>query len=692
MSSPGAPRYRFATAEQRRRLFEAGFAESLTLDAASGTECGEIMSGRAVAIAVTQNGEPLWIDERGRLFVAGCVGDPVQLGIESNHSGGPSVVRLIASGERLWILLRGDRLLQLDGATLHLLIQQAAPEVTDIAVDGTGSVLLLADTRIRRLSDEGADRGSYPSLDEPASQIAVAGGKLAALSEDGTRLLIRKPSERGGFVIDLKALLGEAWPGEQPMLSAGDDAFLLATTGAAGSLFALVDPDGSLVVRGSWRNDRTPRLVTVLADDLVVLFDEDERQVLKRFAGFTRRGGKRFLTPALETVSPAGRWLSADVVATLPEGATLALRWAATKDESLGRTVSKVLGDGGLSESERLERVDQLLPWKPKSAFTYVGLARDPSVQGPIQPEHFTLPLHAADGPIVWIDVQLRSNGAVVEPGFESLTVFHETDSLMDRLPAIYRGDGDRDGTLRRLVGVLEATTQGIDRSIGRLAERLDPKRTETKWLPGLAAMLGLPFHDALSDDMRRGIVGAAGPILAGRGTREGVLAMLKAALPGRPIRVVDLTEQLIPIALDGAGRLPALLTGASSRVAKLNARLILSKTALCPADACTEDSVAAPAQVLVSIPATRRERRLYGEALRAIIQEMLPVGVQLRLQWTSWTGPRGVLAEDVLTIIDSPENLAVGDGPPLGRGRTGGRRSAKLDASGMVPAEHRLL
>ena len=58
---------------------------------------------------------------------------------------------------------------------------------------------------------------------------------------------------------------------------------------------------------------------------------------MRRFAGLARPGSERRMTPPLETISPAGTWLRAEVNARLPERATLSLRWAATDDDSARR-------------------------------------------------------------------------------------------------------------------------------------------------------------------------------------------------------------------------------------------------------------------------------------------------------------------------------------------------------------------
>ena len=398
------------------------------------------------------------------------------------------------------------------------------------------------------------------------------------------------------------------------------------------------------------------------------------------------------MTPPLETISPAGTWLRAEVVARLPEGATLGLRWAATADAALAASVEHDLADAKLPMTKRLARVEKLLDGLWSKTFTYVGEPHE----GAPPPERFAFPLHAAAGPLLWVDLSIARNTADAAPEIDTLLVIHEARSLMDNLPAIYSGDGDRDGTLRRLVSVLETTTQGMDHRIARLADRLDPDRTSARWLPDLAAMLGLPFHDALTGEMQRRLVKAAPAILARRGTRLGLLAMLEALFPGRPIRVVDRTEQLIPISLgrDGVGgrALPAMLAGPSIRIPRLNARLVLNRTGLCPTDACADPLVAPGPEVLVSIPARVREQRRFRDAVAQMIEAMVPAGVRVRLRWTPWRDHGAVDPGDVLTMIDAPERLSLGAGPALGRARTGGRAAARLDAEGTTPAGQRLL
>src|SRR5205085_1525656 len=76
----------------------------------------------------------------------------------------------------------------------------------------------------------------------------------------------------------------------------------------------------------------------------------------------------------------------------------------------------------------------------------------------------------------------------------------------------------------------------------------------DASWLPDLAALLGLPFDATLPEQAQRAIVTAAPDILAGRGTRRGLLALLEAALPGRHCEVIDRSDEFAAVTLGGDG------------------------------------------------------------------------------------------------------------------------------------------
>jgi phage tail-like protein len=238
---------------------------------------------------------------------------------------------------------------------------------------------------------------------------------------------------------------------------------------------------------------------------------------------------------------------------------------------------------------------------------------------------------------------------------------------------------------LSRLLAVFEAVSQGIDGEIGALADRLDPARTEARWLPDLAALLGLPFDATLTQNAQRRLVVAAPALLAGRGTRRGVLALLQAVLGERGYRVIDRSEEFAPVTLGGDGltgsRLPGFLNGPSIRTPMLSARLVLGRTALCPPDPDRPEQVSRGAELLVEIPATGREQRRWGNAIERMIAEMVPAGVRLRIRWIDLN----IAASGDLPMIADPNRpLALGDPRPLGTVSLGGDRAPRLREGGV--------
>lgn len=684
MSSLPGPAYHFRTESQWRLATSAGTSEALVLDPRAG-EPIEVDLGCRPALLAAAGEEMFAVDSRGSLVAVGAVGPCVG-----------TAERLIVGRDRLWLLV-GDRVLQVDRRTLQPLFERPIEGAEDVAANGEDGLWLLAGDRLLQMDSRGRSLEPAHSLSSSAQALAFAGTRLAWLEADRRHLGLADPVGWTTRWLDLRALSEDGLFSGAASLDAGDGLFLVryrrdpATQDAAG--FLLVSEAGDVLARGSWLDERPPALLAAAGKDLIALFRDGETEQLLRFRGMAVPGGDRRMTPLLETESPAGTWHRADVEATLPERASLSMRWAATDDAGLARRVEKARQDESLPPSQRLKAAAELLDglWSPR--FSYSGEKHIDEASH----ERFAFPLHAAAGPFLWIEVEVRRGAALCAPRLRTLRVVHEAHSLIEDLPGIYRAGPEEKGgsPARRLVGVLEAETQELDERIGRLAERLDPGRADAADLPDLASLLSLPFHEVLSETMRRDLVKAAPEILAWRGTRRGVEALLRALFPGRPIIVSDRTELLIPMTL-GRGRggraLPALLSGPSARVPRLGAHLILGRTGLCRAGACDALAIEPVPEVLVTVPATGAERRTYAEGLAATVEGVLPAGVRLRLRWTPWRKREGPLPDDLVAIVDTPELLAVGQSGGLGSVRLGGRRDARFDVGGTIPASHRLL
>jgi phage tail-like protein len=683
------PAYRLANAKQWQGGLSTVLAGQLALDPQGGEGAGD-----GPAPLLIGPGSTAYWTESGALVGDGVAGP--QLG---------EIQRLILAGDVLWALA-GDCLVQLDGESLQQLLTLPADDIVDIAAADAGGLWLLRAEGISPIDGCGRPCGTALPGVAGAHAIASAGGVVAVLLPEAAELHLvhavrasnttaPEPTISVPPTIVIKLARLTEPPPTLPLtrLSGDGDRFLIA--GKPG--FLLLDSDGTLLLRGGWKEGVTPGALVLDGGDLVATFDLAGRPYRRRFRDAAVGCDRVKLTPALQTETPAGDWLRAEVLAQLPEDATLGLRWAAVADEGLYAVVEALGADRSKPIGERLRRIQELLDPYWSKTFVYAGERHD----GHTPLEGFGFPLHEAKGPLLWVELTLRRNEAAAAPTFAALTVMPAGESLMDHLPAIYRGNGDRDGTLRRLVGVLEATTLGIDAKIAGLADRLDPARAEDRWLGSLAAMLGLPFDAALAPAMQRDLVKAARTILLRRGTVAGVRALAQALFPRRPITVFDRTEQLAPMTLGGGAaagsRLPALLAGPTSRLPRLNARLVLNLTRLCPASPCDAGLVAPAPEVVVTIPATPGERQCYDAAVRQMIASVIPAGVRLRLRWTGWRQrdaalQGAVLPDDVLAIVAGPEPLRVGHGPALGMGHVAGRRRPRLSRDGTTAAETRML
>jgi phage tail-like protein len=681
----GASFYRFATAAQKRACLMTGLAETQLLDPTAGERLQGFPTSGVRLLAAASDGEVFAIDAHDRL--------------SSGTGGGPVIRkarRLVVGRARIWVLARHG-LHQFDRRSLQHLLTLDAGDTRDIAAAPDDGLWRLGRNRVERSTVDGRRVGAAVRTAEPAKAIATAGGTIFLLSRDSERLELIGIGDGRAVEIDLYRLLTSAGAGVgQPPARVGKAALVQGQ----GKLllwrkrrdgwpeYVVLDAEGSVVARGRGGDDRSIAAIALAGDDLVAALGTGG--ALRRFAGGAAGGGTRWLTPAMETGSHSEGWLRAEVSARLPEGATLSLRWAAPPDEGLRQSVEAVQADRSRSTGDRLAVAADLLGPYWSSEFTYKG---QPAEDEAPAAQLFDFPLEKQAGPFLWVYLKLRRNDAPTAPAIDSLTVHHGAEGLIDHLPATFRGSGDADGTLRRLVGVLEATTHGVDRKIAALAARLDPDRTDDRWLPALAATLGLPFDESLTPAMQRRVVGAAGALLVGRGTRGGLAAMLEALFPGRRVRIVDYGTQFVPVALGGRGfagnGLPALLTGPSPRVPRLNARLVLGGTPLSGIEG--DGRIAPMPEVLVSIPATGDERRRFATAVRQMAEAMIPAGVRLRLRWTPWRRRLAKTPGDWLTVIDDPPPLRIGD-DRLGRASLGGRADPQVDSTSLGPAGHRLL
>src|SRR5262249_55034597 len=147
----------------------------------------------------------------------------------------------------------------------------------------------------------------------------------------------------------------------------------------------------------------------------------------------------------------------------------------------------------------------------------------------------------------------------------------------------------------RRLLGVLETTTQGLDRKIDSLGSLIHPRTAPPRWLDAVARWLGVPWDDVLDEKLKRAVLLASPEILAARGTRAGLERLLAALFPESPRRftIIDYTAEHDVSRIGGAGRvgghLPMPLGGLPANSVTLSRRAVLNQARLCRNDLCAD-------------------------------------------------------------------------------------------------------
>jgi phage tail-like protein len=377
------------------------------------------------------------------------------------------------------------------------------------------------------------------------------------------------------------------------------------------------------------------------------------------------------------------RWLRIDAAVTLPEGSTLDIAFAATGDRDVHDRLTRLAGDTTVPVSQRVAGiVSEPDIWRAPTQFHGSAL----SAAG--QPDPFSAKLFDTTDPYVWVSVTLTAAVGSTLPRLTELDVRYPGRTLMENLPAIFqREEAQPNSFLRSLVGVLEATTQGMDERIGSMAAHLNPALASDNWLDFLARWLGVPWDDAIDTTVKRRILSDAAVLAKDRGTRAGLEALLECFLPGTPrrYRVADLTADF-GFALVGGpvctgSTLPAMLGGATRWSAELDSRAVLGYMRLpCPNQ--PDDAFGHLAgRIRIDLAATATERKSWEPWLSDVVADMVPVNTRVALHWVPPQALRSDRLDGTLTLDSAPS-------PHLGTDAVTGlarlpERGPKLSASG---------
>ena len=244
--------------------------------------------------------------------------------------------------------------------------------------------------------------------------------------------------------------------------------------------------------------------------------------------------------PVMQSPDPEGHDIlaAADCLTRLPDGCNLEIKAAATSSLEVRNHINRIAADSRLSPARRIDAIlGEADIWQHKTVFHGDAPAPDPDT--------LSAPLFDIAGRFLWIAITLRASAESAFPSIREFSVSYPGHGLMEYLPALYRFEsigGQRnpvrnDGFGRALVGVLEATTQEIDKEIGSLGANIHPATAPEAWLNYVARWLSLPWDDALTIDQKHALVNHAAELTRLRGTRAGLELLLQCLVPGTPVR-----------------------------------------------------------------------------------------------------------------------------------------------------------
>lgn len=726
--------YRFATAAQWQRCLLHGFDLDQDGNLAPTTRLGtQVRSvgaeGRVSAVAVDRYGRTMW-----------RTGSTLNWLDDFGEKAGPYEVathlsttpRLLSDRQWLWALDRDHaevRRYDRDSLQLDLSIDVNAlcagrsdPEhshpiaIIDFAGDGHDGTWLLArssngiDWLLHVNCDGCQDRRFRVPCDAgPIIEIGtVSGGaSLVLLDADGIWLRFVEAADGTSQRALRLGNLAPCWHAARMTTDGGNRialAGLQAYAGQTKPIVFLLDGAGDVL-------DEFPELFVDAPADLAVHRDslwfatgDGLWRLDASDASGSRESSSTLITPGLysPTATSERGWLRAEVRIDLPRGAVMKVHYGGTNDERVAAQLQRIAEDESTTVRSRQESVWSLLDTRaahlviagPTVAKNPIAIPlyvpeQVPGVRSPAVSERDEQ-WRWLDDRWLWLRLEVVTPAGTKPPRLCELRVLYPERSLMQHLPAVFRGPkNDPSGVLRRLVGVLESTTQSIDERIRGIGAAIDPDTAPAEWFDYLARWLNLPWDDALPPAAKRTLLTHAGELLAARGTRGGVDRLLRCLLDeASGVRVVDVTVDHAPLRIGGVGcaggALPALLAGISPRIATLGGKAALGTARLAcrPSDCNPLNDIVPTLQMLLTT--TRATRAAVEPLLASILGQYLPVGLKVSVRWRvipEFLFAAGGTEDDVL---DANGPGVLGDDSIVGRTVLVGRSEGRIDDAGL--------
>ena len=652
----------------------------------------------ARAPVVLRNGEILWSDNDGVLHRS-CTGDVAS----EVFPAPPSIARanrVVSTAGELWVKgAQGESLEFYDEETLTQLMTLELPNahILDIAGESAHSILVLVERdgklQCLRVTTAGHEVGTVPFDGISHAKAFVflrRAGRFVVLAGERHPSLYWYSAEGGEPVFSKP--IATLLPCFKADLLGSDSNEIIVLAGssndpsAPGAKVLILDADGNRLGRVPLEGSATG--ITAARQNLIVT---DAQGLLCYSAADvvpnnTAEVKCTLLTPMLQSLDPedSSAWLRIEASATLPEGTTLELAYAATDDPKVLDYLKGIAEDFRLPSSQRIHKILGE-PGPQWSNTIFQGSDRKPNESD----APFSAPLFNVSKGYLWVSVTLTASRGAKLPALKQLAVMYPGRSLVENLPTPYQRAATQPGDfLRPLVGVLEATTQNLDARIAALGSHIHPETATGEWMDYIARWLSLPWDDALSDKQKQDILRNAADLAGGRGTRAGLERLLECLVPGSPrrFRVTDTTADFGFAVVGGnqcaGSALPAMLGGFTRWHAELNATTVLGYTRL-PCTNRRDDSAQWLAgKIRVQVAAGAKEREALEPRLMTLITEMVPLNTRVELRWVSAQALRTDQLDDTLEL-EAPPSPHLGTDAVTGVARLPEQRRTQLTGSG---------
>jgi phage tail-like protein len=702
VNANGLKCYRFATPAQWQscllQRFDLDRAAGVVAARRFGTRPFQRTQGSPDLVAAGADGRVLWRDSGSGVPLLYSIDDAgeVSAGFEPDALLARSARWCI--GRRVVWAFSGCALCWYDRE--HLQPQRnfaCAATIVDISSDECDCVWLLlrldgSQFALSKIDREGVERARWPlpsEIERPTQLASSARGQSLALLDGSRLLLLDAASGRIERALNLNAVTSNdrvdrlTGDGRQRMLLWASN----QTDAASGFQLYLLDGDGDLIDRPLATLEqglpavfaRSPMSAAVSRDTIWLATDAGLWQLDATDDSVLREAESVLVTPALHSpdVGTERGWLRAEVEIALPAGCVLEAEIAGADTEAVVAAMTKVAVDTTLTTETKIEQLwsnpDVML--QPRLRFTGPSLPGVP----------LSIPLFQTSQRWLWLKLKLVSPPGTPPLLLEQVRVLYPNVSLVQHLPAIFHGEkNDPGAVLRRLVGVLETTTQSIDDKIQSIGVMLTSESAPVAWLDSMARWLDIPWDESLDPDQKRRLLLRAEDLLEQRGTAQGLELLLSCLLGSNgTARVTDLTVRFPPQRLGGTGqagaRLPALLAGASPRIARVGTKARVGQTYVVRGPLrCDPLSNFTPC-IAVELWVATELRRSLEPALSSLLEQCLPASLRHTVRWYRSSKAAASAASSGMFDCDGGGPGRLGDDAVVGRTALDGLATARL-------------